>query len=153
MWGEAGGWIPLPTHPQWYCDPVSLLYGVEANCFPFASFLFFLGSGPLWEKVLLEHRENLSICPKTSVLDTFWSAALKGRCPVGHMGEFPYVHPYVRPSIHPYIPPQSFSCLKFPSDNMGNCQNANFPLNIIENLQKSKKLQVSHWIPWKIDEN
>ena len=24
-WGEAGGWLPLPTRPQRYCDPVSLV--------------------------------------------------------------------------------------------------------------------------------
>ena len=32
-------------------------------------------------------------------------------------------------------PPWSFSSLKFPSDNMENCQNANFPLNNMEKLQ------------------
>ena len=29
----------------------------------------------------------------------FWAAAPKGRCPVGHRGEFPYVRPSVRPSV------------------------------------------------------
>ena len=24
-WGEAGGWMPLPTRPQRYCDPASLV--------------------------------------------------------------------------------------------------------------------------------
>ena len=24
-WGEAGGLMPLPTHPQQYCDPASLV--------------------------------------------------------------------------------------------------------------------------------
>ena len=24
-WGEAGGWLPLPTRPQRYCDPASLV--------------------------------------------------------------------------------------------------------------------------------
>ena len=24
-WGEAGGWIPLPTRLQQYCDPASLV--------------------------------------------------------------------------------------------------------------------------------
>ena len=24
-WGEAGGWMPLPTHPQQYCDHASLV--------------------------------------------------------------------------------------------------------------------------------
>ena len=68
----------------------------------------------------------------------------KGQCPVGHRGEFPYVRPYVRPSVRASPPSQSFSSLKFPSDNMGNCQNANFPLNNMEKLQKRKKLHVSH---------
>ena len=27
----AGGWMPLPTHPQRYCDPVSLVLLVYAN--------------------------------------------------------------------------------------------------------------------------
>ena len=30
----------------------------------------------------------------------FWAAAPKGRCPVGHRGEFQDVHPSVRPSVH-----------------------------------------------------
>ena len=34
----------------------------------------------------------------------FWAAAPKGRCPVGHRGEFPDVRPYVRPSIRPSPP-------------------------------------------------
>ena len=25
-WGEAGGWMPLPTRPQRYCDPASLVF-------------------------------------------------------------------------------------------------------------------------------
>ena len=33
----------------------------------------------------------------------FWAAALKGRCPVGYRGEFPYVRPSVRPSVRTYI--------------------------------------------------
>ena len=24
-WGEAAGWMPLPTRPQRYCDPASLV--------------------------------------------------------------------------------------------------------------------------------
>ena len=24
-WGVDGGWMPLPTHPQRYCDPASLV--------------------------------------------------------------------------------------------------------------------------------
>ena len=35
---------------------------------------------------------------KTSVFDTFWAAAPKGWCPVGHRGEFPDIRPYVRMS-------------------------------------------------------
>ena len=31
----------------------------------------------------------------------FWAAAPKGRCPVEHRGEFPYVRPSVRPSVRP----------------------------------------------------
>ena len=36
---------------------------------------------------------------------TFWAAAPKGRCPVGHRGEFPDVRPSIRPSVLPYVPP------------------------------------------------
>ena len=25
-WGEGGGWMPLPTRPQRYCDPASLVF-------------------------------------------------------------------------------------------------------------------------------
>ena len=25
-WGEAGGWMPLTTRPQRYCDPASLVF-------------------------------------------------------------------------------------------------------------------------------
>ena len=25
QWGVDGSWMPLPTHPQRYCDPVSLV--------------------------------------------------------------------------------------------------------------------------------
>ena len=39
----------------------------------------------------------------------FWAAAPKGRCPVGHRGEFPYVRPSVRTYVHP---PPIFSILK-----------------------------------------
>ena len=34
--GVDGGWMPLPTHPQRYCDPVSLVY-----CCLFHSFFSF----------------------------------------------------------------------------------------------------------------
>ena len=27
-WGVDGGWTPLPTRPQQYCDPASLVSGV-----------------------------------------------------------------------------------------------------------------------------
>ena len=33
----------------------------------------------------------------------FWAAAPKGRCPVGHRGEFPYVRPSFRPSVPPPV--------------------------------------------------
>ena len=36
-WGVAGGWIPLPTRPQRYCDPASLVRFVHQFC---ASVLF-----------------------------------------------------------------------------------------------------------------
>ena len=81
----------------------------------------------------------------------FWAAAPKGRCPVGHRGEFPYI----RTSIHTSVctsPPQCFSILKFPLNNLGKWQNANFslnnmgkwqntnfPLNNMERLQKIEK--------------
>ena len=36
--GVDGGWMPLPTHPQQYCDPVSLvppsILGVVRRLFP-----------------------------------------------------------------------------------------------------------------------
>ena len=36
-WGVDGGWMPLPTHPQQYCDPASLAtkllsYQIKSNC-------------------------------------------------------------------------------------------------------------------------
>ena len=37
----------------------------------------------------------------------FWAAAPKGRCPVGHRGEFPYVRPYVRTSVRLSVPPKA----------------------------------------------
>ena len=44
----------------------------------------------------------------------FWAAAPKGRCPVGHRGDFPDVRTSVRP------PPRSILSLKFPLNNMEN---------------------------------
>ena len=38
-------------------------------------------------------------------LPPFWAAAPKGRCPVGHRGEFPDVRPSVRPSFRPSFRP------------------------------------------------
>ena len=35
----------------------------------------------------------------------FWAAAPKGRCPVGHRGEFPDVRISIRPSVRPQISP------------------------------------------------
>ena len=31
-WGEAGGWMPLPTRPQRYCDPASLVFFLVHYC-------------------------------------------------------------------------------------------------------------------------
>ena len=43
------------------------------------------------------------------VLSFFWAAAPKGRCPVGHRGEFPDVRPYIRMYVRTSVPPcQSF---------------------------------------------
>ena len=48
-------------------------------------------------------------CPAGSDPVKKWSesraAAPKGRCPVEHRGEFPYVRPSVRPSFRPSVPP------------------------------------------------
>ena len=30
-WGMDGGWMPLPTHPQRYCDPASLVLFLSAT--------------------------------------------------------------------------------------------------------------------------
>ena len=52
----------------------------------------------------------------------FWAEAPKGRCPVRHRGEFRDVRPSVHPSFRPSVLPptlQSFSSLKFSSNNMG----------------------------------
>ena len=49
--------------------------------------------GPSWFLYLYSFR-NESQMNKTFA---FWAAAPKGRCPVGHRGEFPYVRPYVPP--------------------------------------------------------
>ena len=32
-WGVDGAWMPLPTRPQQYCDPVSLVMRVKAQYF------------------------------------------------------------------------------------------------------------------------
>ena len=49
-------------------------------------------------------------CPAWSDQLEQWSesraAAPKGRCPVGHRGEFPYVRPSVRPSVRTSPPPR-----------------------------------------------
>ena len=37
-WGEAGGWMPLPTRPQRYCDPASLVKVAEPFIFNSLSF-------------------------------------------------------------------------------------------------------------------
>ena len=56
-------------------------------------------------------------CPAWSDQLKKWSgsraAAPKGRCPVGHRGEFPDVRPSFRPSLHPSIlPPLGHQGLK-----------------------------------------
>ena len=38
-WGEAGGWMPLSTRPQQYCDPASLVIFCKNN-FCFVSYDF-----------------------------------------------------------------------------------------------------------------
>ena len=41
-WNEAGGWLPLPTHPQQYSDPASLVIFISFSfCLFFSSFLSF----------------------------------------------------------------------------------------------------------------
>ena len=46
-------------------------------------------------------------CPAGSDHVKYWgesrAAAPKGRCPVEHRGEFPYVRPSFRPSVHPSL--------------------------------------------------
>ena len=32
-WGEATGWMPLPTHPQRYRDPASLAYWLDLDSY------------------------------------------------------------------------------------------------------------------------
>ena len=55
-------------------------------------------------KVLVSIQDD---CNPFIILLPFWAAAPKGRCPVEHRGEFPYV----RPSLHP--PPVGHQGLKF----------------------------------------
>ena len=69
-------------------------------------------SGKAGQRVSLTTYCPWATCFFFFFVSSFWAAAPKGRCPVGHRGEFPYVHPYVRTSVRP--PPRSFSILKFP---------------------------------------
>ena len=32
-WGLVGGWKPLPTRPQQYCDPASLVFSIVCKVF------------------------------------------------------------------------------------------------------------------------
>ena len=41
-WGEAGGWLPLPTRPQQYCDPASLVPLGLPSFTTYQSYLFHL---------------------------------------------------------------------------------------------------------------
>ena len=61
--------------------------------------------------------EHESKSGKTSILDAFWAAAPKGRCPVEHRGEFPDVRPSVRPSVPPPVDHQGLK-LALPGLNL-----------------------------------
>ena len=74
----------------------------------------------------IESNFNLRLTNESPRL--FWAAAPKSRYSVGHRGEFPYVLMSVLTSIHT-SPLWSYSIFKFPLNNMGKWQNANFPLN------------------------
>ena len=50
---------------------------------------------------------------KKLVGSTYWAAAPKGRCPVGHRGELPYVRPSFRPSPPPVGLKFALPALKF----------------------------------------
>ena len=63
-------------------------------------------------------------CPAWSDWLKEWSesraAAPKGRCPVGHRGDFPDVHLSFRPSVHLSICTLALINVKFPLNNMEN---------------------------------
>ena len=40
-------------------------------------------------------------CRKNGYFHTFWAAAPRSGCPVGHRGEFPDVRPSIHPSVRP----------------------------------------------------
>ena len=66
---------------------------------------------------------------------SFWAAAQKGRCPVGHRGEFPDVRTYVRTSVRPPEASQA-SNSHWIAWEIVKMQTSHW---IIDNLQKSKK--------------
>ena len=44
-WGVDGGWMPLPTRPQRYCDPASLVLFINRYAFIYIACTFSLWLG------------------------------------------------------------------------------------------------------------
>ena len=68
--------------------------------------------------------------PCLNLVETFWAAAPKGRCPVGHRGEFPDVRTSVRTYVRTFPPPPEAS----------QASNSHWI------TRKIDKMQTSHWI-------
>ena len=81
---------PLVIHVHSAFLPRSRICSLEQSCLILTSSYL-----SIFLSVCLPNCISLSPCPPTF---PFWAAAPKGRCLVGHRGEFPDVRPYVRPS-------------------------------------------------------
>ena len=78
---------PMPNHPMANAQPLN-----APNLQSYSVHLAFS---------VVNNQLNLALFSK---LNSFWAAAPKGRCPVGHRGGFPDVRPSVLPSVLPSPP-------------------------------------------------
>ena len=119
------------SFPVGSCFPINLsLFHVWSNgdrllFFQFSQklsqgfFIFLHEKGP----TAIESFEWVSVEYQT----LFWAAAPKGRCPVGHRGEFPDVRPSVLPSFRPSPPPPR--TIKDPNQHSQGCFLPSMPWN------------------------
>ena len=69
VWGVDGGWMSLPTHPQQYCDPVSLVFLLSG---PLSAFMY---PQPPRDTLVVEALERILVSP--GVFGLLLSAALE----------------------------------------------------------------------------